>query len=103
MRFYWDKWFESDVKCWAKWHEYWIEKAQKREIPIYFFRFEDLLLNPEPVLQDMFKYILTMENVEKTVIEKRIKDVINTGKNFVYKPRNAGGGFHKYVDKISEG
>ena len=40
--------------------------------------------------------------MDGSVIEKRIKDVIDSGKNFLYKPRNAGGGFHKYEDKLSK-
>lgn len=102
LKKYWDPFFESDVLSWAKWHAYWIDIAKQKKVPIYFFRFEDLLLNPEPVLKDMFKYILLEENIDKSVIEKRIQDVINTGKNFLYKPRSAGGGFHKHTQKISQ-
>ena len=98
---YWDRWFELNVLLWAKWHDYWIKIGRERNIPIYFFRFEDLLIDPEPVLKDMFKYILGVDNVDNSVIEKRIQETISTGKNFIYKPRNAGGGFHKCVDKIS--
>lgn len=102
LRALWDRFFELDVLLWAKWHDYWIKIAREGNIPIYFFRFEDLLLDPEPVLKDMFKYILGVENVDESVIEKRIQDTINTGSNFIYKPRNAGGGFHKCADKISK-
>jgi hypothetical protein len=28
--------------------------------------------------------------------------VISGGKNFLYKPRSAGGGLHKHADKLSE-
>mmetsp|Transcript_10067 Transcript_10067/g.16976 ORF Transcript_10067/g.16976 Transcript_10067/m.16976 type:complete len:107 (-) Transcript_10067:357-677(-) len=66
------------------------------------FRFEDLLLQPEKVLKDMFRFILAEKDLDNTVIEQRIRDVISGGKNFLYKPRSAGGGFHKHTDKISE-
>ena len=46
--------------------------------------------------------ILGEESLENTVIEQRIRDVISSGKNFLYKPRSAGGGFHKHVNKISK-
>ena len=39
------------------------------EIPIYFFRFEDLLIKPEQTLKDMFKFILAEENIDGTIIE----------------------------------
>ena len=48
----------------------------------------------------MFKFVLAEKSLEGTVIEQRIKDTISEGKNFLYKPRSAGGGFHKHEDKI---
>jgi hypothetical protein len=72
---------------WLEWHDYWMEKVKQSKVPIYFFRFEDLLLNPEPILKDIFKFILAERDIDGTVIEKRIRDVIKTGKNFLYKPR----------------
>ena len=59
---------------------YWIKKAEETNCPIYFFRFEDVLLNPRQELQNLFKFILGMESLEGTVIERRIEDVLNMGK-----------------------
>ena len=66
---YWDSWFESEVKMWVEWHEYWMKKAANSSIPIYFFRFEDLLLSPEGILKNMFKFILAKEDLDGSVIE----------------------------------
>lgn len=98
---HWDKFLESDIKMWCEWHDYWMEKVRTSEVPIYFFRFEDLLLQPEPILKDIFKMVLGEESINGTIIEHRIKDVIKNGKNFLYKPRSAGGGFHKHANKLS--
>lgn len=87
---------------WLEWHDYWFEKVKTSSIPIFFFRFEDLLVKPVPVLKDMFKYILGKEDLDGTVIEHRIHKIIKTGKNFLYKPRSAGGGLHKHADKIDD-
>jgi hypothetical protein len=59
-------------------------------------------MKPEPILKDMFRFILGEENIDGTIIEQRIRDTIKGGKNFLYKPRSAGGGFHKHTDKISQ-
>jgi len=48
---FWDSFFESDLKVWVEWHDYWMEKVKEKSIPIYFFRFEDLIVNPEQVLR----------------------------------------------------
>eukprot|EP00356_Strombidium_inclinatum_P005005 CAMPEP_0170501540 /NCGR_PEP_ID=MMETSP0208-20121228/38610_1 /TAXON_ID=197538 /ORGANISM="Strombidium inclinatum, Strain S3" /LENGTH=165 /DNA_ID=CAMNT_0010780145 /DNA_START=963 /DNA_END=1457 /DNA_ORIENTATION=+ len=60
-------------------------------------------MNPERVLLEMFKFILAERDLSGTIIEKRIKDVLNQGNNYLYKPRQAGGGFHKHVDKVEKG
>ena len=84
---YWDYFFECEIRTWLKWHDYWLEKAQSSAVPIYFFRFEDLLLQPEYTLKQMFKFLLGTENIDGTVIDERIKETIKSGKNFLYKPR----------------
>ena len=48
----------------------------------------------------MFKFVLAERCLDGTIIEQRIKDTISEGKNFLYKPRSAGGGFHKHENKI---
>jgi len=53
-------------------------------------------------LKDLFKFVLAEKNIDGTVIEKRIKETISKGKNYLYKPRSAGQGFHKHANKISE-
>jgi hypothetical protein len=79
-----------------------MEKVKTSAVPIYFFRFEDLLLQPEHTLKEMFRFILAEKNLDGKIIEQRIKDVISGGKNFLYKPRSSGGGFHKHADKITK-
>lgn len=41
--------------------------------PIYFIRYEDLILNKEAELTELFKFILELNSLEGTNIEKRIK------------------------------
>lgn len=66
--------------------------AENTDRPIYFFRFEDILANPEHELRELFKFILGIDELEGTVIEKRIEDVMAMGskKNQTYKPRQGG-------------
>lgn len=99
---YWDMFYESDLRCWLEWHDFWMEKVRTSQVPIFFFRFEDLLQQPEIVLKDLFKFVLAEKNIDGTVIEKRIRETISKGKNYLYKPRSAGQGFHKHANKISE-
>jgi len=56
----WDWFVQSDIKTWLEFNDYWIKMAQsgisqaqnpdnkeiKDTLPVYFFRFEDLITNP---------------------------------------------------------
>ena len=56
----WDWFIQSDIKTWLEFNDYWIKMAQsgisqaqnpdnkeiKDTLPVYFFRFEDLITNP---------------------------------------------------------
>ena len=48
-------------------------------IPTYIIRYEDLLVNPQPVLIELFRFLLDVPSIEGTVVEKRIKEVSNNG------------------------
>ena len=59
--------------------QYWINQAETTNKMIYFFRFEDVLKDPEYELRNLFKFVLGMESLDGTVIEKRIKDTLALG------------------------
>ena len=48
-------------------------------IPIYYIRYEDLVLNPRPVLMELFAYMLDVPSIEGTVVEQRINDYCEKG------------------------
>ena len=48
-------------------------------IPTYYIRYEDLVLNPKPVLMELFAFLLDVDNVVGTVVEQRIDDYCDKG------------------------
>jgi len=72
----WFKHINDEGRLWPKWLKYWIEKARNKEVPIYFARFEDLITNPKKTLSELFSFMLKVDSIEGTVIEKRIEDVV---------------------------
>ena len=63
--------------------------AKSRQSPAYFIKYEDLAVNTKPTLKEAFSYIMGVENIEGTYIEKRIEDVLNgSNAGFIYKPRS---------------
>ena len=48
------------------------------DIPTYIMRYEDLILNPKPVLIELFSFLLGVDTIEGTVVEKRINEVASS-------------------------
>ena len=53
--------------------------AKRREVPILFIRFEDLVLDPEPQLYNLMRFMLGQKDLTGTNAERRIKEVIAMG------------------------
>lgn len=49
------------------------------EIPTFFMRFEDLIDDPVPVLTNLFRFLLDVEQLDNTVCLRRIKEVTEKG------------------------
>ena len=86
---YWKSYQRDATHGYKLWFQYWLDMAENTNKAVYFFRFEDILSQPEIELRNLFKFILGIDEIEGTVIERRIKDVMGMGakKNQTYKPR----------------
>ena len=89
---FWKRFQRQCTIAWKIWHDYWIKVAEDSSKPVYFFRFEDVLENPREELTKLFKFILAMDSLEGTVIERRIEDVLKMDKKSTqaYTPRSGG-------------
>ena len=86
---FWDLFIKEMINGYRASVDYYIKAAQEQKIPIFFFRFEDLVSEPYPVFKDMFEFLLGVENLEGTLINHRIKTVTEASSQAkpVYKPR----------------
>ena len=50
-------------------------------IPTYYVRYEDLVIDPKPVLMELFAFMLEVSSIEGTIVEKRILDYCAKGNN----------------------
>ena len=48
-------------------------------IPTLYLRYEDMVLNPRPVLNELFCFLLDVPSIEGTVVEKRIEQACTQG------------------------
>ena len=39
-----------------------------KQIPTYIVRYEDLLTDPEPILDELFRFLLDVDSIEGTVV-----------------------------------
>ena len=46
---------------------------RQRGYPMFFIRFEDLKSDPYPILKSLFKFLLDVDDISGTVLEKRIE------------------------------
>lgn len=41
-----DKLVRDKIQQWDAFHSYWLEKAENEDLPVFFFRYEDMLTKP---------------------------------------------------------
>jgi hypothetical protein len=41
----WDWFVKEHIKIYNGFYDYWLERANNGDLPVYFIRFEDILLN----------------------------------------------------------
>ena len=56
-------------------HKY-VMKTISKEIPTLILRYEDLVLNPEKELTNLFCFLLDVKSIEGTVAQRRIRTVV---------------------------
>ena len=84
---------------WKEFYEYWLEIAEKGTIPVYFFRFEDLVTDPQRILTEVFQFVSDSDSLEGTYLEKRINESVGKDSK-IYSPRE--GGINMNLNKYSK-
>ena len=84
-------------------HEYIVDQLSTR-IPTYILRFEDLIMNPEPILNELFCFLLDVDTIKGTVIEKRIFEISDQGftAKSVYALKNTSKDLNKNADMYNK-
>ena len=89
---FWEKFIKSNVAHFKQYHETIIREAKAKKAPVYFIRYEDLVVDPKSVIENVFAFFLNIESVEGTCIQKRIHEILNLGHeaSVSYKPKTIG-------------
>lgn len=54
-----------------------VKDALERAVPTLFVRFEDLVMDPEPELRSLMKFLLGVDDLTGTNAERRINEVLS--------------------------
>lgn len=57
-----------------------MQDTKLRCVPSLFTRFEDLVRDPKPELENMMKFFCNLSDLEGTNAQRRVNDVISQGK-----------------------
>ena len=68
---------------WKDFHDFWL----KAKVPVHVIRYEDVVLAPKPALTELLKFILNVESLEGTRVEKYIELACQEKAPEIYKPR----------------
>ncbi len=85
------KWFVKDqALIWNQYVKFWLDAGRNKELPVYFIRYEDLVAKQNETLHKTLEFLLGVESISGTYIEKRINDYLTAEKesSHVYKPRS---------------
>lgn len=80
---HWAQFIEQEITVWKDFHDFWL----KAKIPVHIIRYEDIVLRPEPTLNDLMKFILNVDSIDGTKVQKFINLAVQEKAPEIYKPR----------------
>ena len=88
----------EEMTVWKEYYDFWM----KSKIPVHIIRYEDIKLNPVPTMTELLKFILNVESLEGTKVEKYISMACGSPAPEVYKIRPGGGQVNANKDKFNQ-
>ena len=80
---HWAEFIQQEISVWKDFHDFWL----KAKIPVHVIRYEDIVLAPKPTLLELFKFVLNVNTLEGTRIERYVDLACQERAPEVYKPR----------------
>lgn len=84
----WNKYIEQEISVWKEFHDFWLSS----DVPVHIIRYEDINMRPHYALTELMKFILNVDSIEGTCIEKYIDLGVKEKAPEVYKPRKGAVG-----------
>ena len=93
--------------CWSDlfyyFHYSWVDyhnvlREQAKHTPTFFLTYEELMVNPVPLVKDLYCFLFDVESVDGTILEDRIVSVVGQGSmqnNAAYKLKAQAGQLYR--------
>lgn len=93
----WDTFVKNEASVWSDYHKFWMSSS----IPVHVIKFEDLLTDPEPVLESLLSFVLDSKDLSGTRVARHIEMAVAEKKApQKYKPRE--GKINTNLNKFSK-
>ena len=73
---FFDWWIKDCNTHINSWMMQMMKDSRHRDVPMLFIRFEDLVMNPEPELYNLMRFLLGIRDLTGTNAERRIREVL---------------------------
>lgn len=77
---WWDWWIRDCSALYAQWFETTMRDANLRKVPVLWIRYEDLVEDPKPHLENLMRYMINEKDISGTNAERRVQEVLDKGK-----------------------
>lgn len=76
----WWSWFSlRQAQAWNQFYS--VIRKHSSQVPTYFVRYEDLVLDPAETMKGLYKFLLSAEDLSGTNCERRIDEVVAMGRD----------------------
>jgi len=93
----WEEFTKNMIYQWKEYQRFWLEM----DIPKFIVKYEDLIEKPEETLGKLIEFVLQVDSIKGTKVEKLISQTCKTYKG-PYKTRPWGGEANKQFKKYSD-
>jgi hypothetical protein len=92
---HWTEFILQELTVWKDFHDFWL----KASVPVHIIRYEDIVSTPKYAMTELLKFVLNVESLEGTRLEKYIDLGTAIESPHIYKPRK--GFIGKNSDKFT--
>jgi hypothetical protein len=90
------------LALWSDYYQWWIDVQKKMEVPVYFFRYEDIIKNAEETYLRLFEFMIGQKIPTTSILYKRIMNFKNLSSERTYSKKVQGNlkSYKKFLEPL---